>query len=612
MENHRRGIRVTGGNVDFDVKFTNGAIVENVSQSAVSMFPPLPWPEAISYGNGILQADNTTFNNVNRMVEFMSWSSLPNHSFVEHCTQNGGRIGISNWNCIGIEVKDNVFNDISENSIVTETGTFIIEGNEFHSGQNDILFANVSPGLPSNILENQFYGDDAGVRAIGTTVGAINIELNQFQTGEFDIFMDGENEYMIDRNDFTSDFGIVSINNGSQSNDVSLNDFEGNYVGVMPVGDNNGYIFYENCFSTTFADAWIDGTVNTIILNPDDIYAANNCFTHGGNYYGSVYDMTGNPEQFTYIEPLDKIVDCRDPILAHSNISLAYAPANDSPCGIAGSGFPDPPTHFNPCKPQISITNLIRAIKTLNSSIEEIQNDPNLTEEQKEYFISFYKRCLKRVYRWLYVEYIKDKRFVEARQLLDGDNSDAAFIAIFASYIFENKFDDAKNYLLNLPNDREKMIDFKTIQLINLKRIKSGKYYVSNPEEINIVETIARKTHNYAGFAKALYYHLTGKVISSEIPVFENRQIKPRNIEKTKIPKMYIFPNPVSDELNINIENVDNARLIITDITGKEIFNKDISKNLILNTSLWNAGIYFVSIKTGQNETLNDKILIIH
>src|SRR5699024_10036267 len=39
-----KGIRVYGGNSDYDVKFTNNAVIENTTDAAVSMFAAEPWP----------------------------------------------------------------------------------------------------------------------------------------------------------------------------------------------------------------------------------------------------------------------------------------------------------------------------------------------------------------------------------------------------------------------------------------------------------------------------------------------------------------------------------------------------------------------------------------
>ena len=61
-----------GGNTDFDVKFTNKAVVENTSKVVVSMFAPEPWQKYSNGANGIIHADNTTFNNTRRIVEMMA------------------------------------------------------------------------------------------------------------------------------------------------------------------------------------------------------------------------------------------------------------------------------------------------------------------------------------------------------------------------------------------------------------------------------------------------------------------------------------------------------------------------------------------------------------
>ena len=118
-----RGIRVTGGNADFDVKFTNNAVGEHTASALVSMFAPFSWPQIQQYGNGTLHAENSTFNNTRRIVELMAWTPSFNKSYIKNCVQNGGKWSITNWNCIGVLVEDNVFNNITENCIVTETGT---------------------------------------------------------------------------------------------------------------------------------------------------------------------------------------------------------------------------------------------------------------------------------------------------------------------------------------------------------------------------------------------------------------------------------------------------------------------------------------------------------
>jgi len=232
------GIEVYGGNSDFDVKFTNNAVIENTSYAAVSMFAPEPWPEVQDFGNGILHADNTTFNNVQRIAELIAWSPSSNGSFVRNCTQNGGKHGITNWNCLNVEVSGSTFNDISHEAIVASTGEMNIINNTISSGVADILLTNTLPGFGSQISLNTFQGAEMGVKGFGSTVGNHRIFNNQFLTGQHDIFMDGDSHYEVFENDITSEFGISSIDNGLHINNVHLNTISGSTAGLVPAGAN--------------------------------------------------------------------------------------------------------------------------------------------------------------------------------------------------------------------------------------------------------------------------------------------------------------------------------------------------------------------------------------
>src|SRR5699024_1502844 len=275
------------------------------------------------WGNGILHAEKTTFNNTKRIVEFISWIPLPNSSYIRNCVQNGGKWGVTNWNCQGIEIKNNVFNDITEHCIVSEHGSFIIEANKFYSGDNDILFNNASAGISTSILSNEFYGSNNGYNARGTTIAINVISNNIFATGFAGIINDGENQYDIGENKINSVYGVLSFDNGGGTADVRNNDFSGNLVGVLTMGLNQGFNFYENCYSTAYVDNYVDGEISPIVSNGklDGINPANNCFTHSGNFNAFTQDIGGSPDFFTYVEPEDIIIDCRDAILAHNNVN---------------------------------------------------------------------------------------------------------------------------------------------------------------------------------------------------------------------------------------------------------------------------------------------------
>lgn len=607
-----RGIQVYGGSSDYSVEVINNSTIENTSLPAISMFHQDGW--LLGQGNAHVFIDNSVFNNCKRVLAMGALLPSYNTTVVNNTSHNGGKWSITNWNCYNVKITNNEFNNITNECIVTEVGQFQIEGNTFNSGRADILFANVNPGFGSIIDNNQFNGANTGVRALGTTFGQHKVKRNQFWTGQFDLFMDGDNNYLINNNDVTSDFGGVFVDNGNHSNEVFLNQIDGSFVGLMPLGSNGAYLFYENCFNTTFVDNYIEGSIGGVQAKFNSfIEPATNCFTHQGNVNHSVYDMIGNPDPFSYVEPNSVPLNCTNAEKAHPNIIRITTPPGsfELPCGQAGpgNGFA---TLINYCNPIKSIPDAQLAINWLGNMILEVQNNTNLNDEQKSLYIAFYKRCLKRV-KWLWIEVMfEDGRFEEVRDSLNTDGSDDAIIAIYTSYIFENDLDEAQQYLSSLLLSSEQLSDFVTIQLINLQRIRNGNVYEASGLELTTIENIAIKRHPYSGYAKALYYWLTDEIISTELPdVFTGNNLEPRSsiLTVTK-EEIAIYPNPFNDLLSIISKSNRRANLRIVDLLGRTMYDDNIHGILEINTSQWNSGTYIVTITLDGEIILQDKVLL--
>lgn len=72
-----------------------------------------------------------------------------------------------------------------------------------------------------------------------------------------------------------------------------------------------------------------------------------------------------------------------------------------------------------------------------------------------------------------------------------------------------------------------------------------------------------------------------------------------------------IYPNPVSDNLNIETKSVIN-NVRIANILGSEVLNQKVGENKVrINTSEFNQGVYFVTIETA-NGNVTRKINITH
>lgn len=591
-EDEWRGISVYGGNTDFDVKFTNQAVIENTSGPAVTMLAPEPWPNVSNFGNGILHAEYTTFNNTSRLVELISWSPLPNASYIRNCIQNGGSTSITNWNCQGVEILDNEFKNIENYCLVSETGSFIAENNNFNSIKTDILFNNVSAGIHSEIKYNSFNGQSNGYNARGTTFAQNIILGNEFQCGSIDFINDGQNQFDCQYNTFSASFGVFSSSNGSGITDVGHNEFDGNFAGIVTRGDNLDFNFFENCYSTIAVDNHIAGSVSTVIHN--NIGAANNCFSHAGISNSSITDIGGSPSLIYYLEPQDINTDCRDAINASAGVTrLPWGGQLDLPnCGYTSSIS----TNETNCFPDQSLTiiNAINILGTLTTEIDNVQNDQNLTSEQIEIIVSMKQRCYRRVQMFLIESYINSNDYISARNILMSDSSNSDYqVLIFSTYVLENDLVGAQQYLNSITTNQEDMLDFIDIQNINLDRIPLGPFYQPSTSELLKVETIALKTHRYSGYAKALHYIFTNEVILSSMPDIQESETRRGKSLEHENGNGFVYPNPFDNILMMTMDNDCTKDVRIFNINGNIVYqNSTESSELLIKTSNLVPGLY--------------------
>lgn len=73
-----------------------------------------------------------------------------------------------------------------------------------------------------------------------------------------------------------------------------------------------------------------------------------------------------------------------------------------------------------------------------------------------------------------------------------------------------------------------------------------------------------------------------------------------------------VYPNPITDQLNIGYSISENNRISITDVVGREVYAtalKSSQLNIQLNVSDWNNGIYFVTLKS-ESTTQTKRIIV--
>ena len=72
-----------------------------------------------------------------------------------------------------------------------------------------------------------------------------------------------------------------------------------------------------------------------------------------------------------------------------------------------------------------------------------------------------------------------------------------------------------------------------------------------------------------------------------------------------------VYPNPANDFLNIDLNDGFGGTVIISNISGENIYNKQIDiPSLRVDVSDWASGIYILMIKSEQNYFFDHKIVI--
>lgn len=169
--------------------------------------------EGYHYNGGVVQADDVTFYNNRRSIEFMSYPSQ-SISYVKNChfinddpmidpnfvDDDGDRAGLSScltlWEMKGVNILGNQFtNSYYDPHVFSGNGIFSL-----NSAYNVEPFCSTGIGCPGEVV-NSFEGLEYGVRAQSTgSGGIIKINKNKFQNVKRSIQLEGTTFAKVTRN----------------------------------------------------------------------------------------------------------------------------------------------------------------------------------------------------------------------------------------------------------------------------------------------------------------------------------------------------------------------------------------------------------------------------
>jgi|GEM_PF-5581421 len=103
------------------------------------------------------------------------------------------------------------------------------------------------------------------------------------------------------------------------------------------------------------------------------------------------------------------------------------------------------------------------------------------------------------------------------------------------------------------------------------------------------------------------YYRLSQRDTDGKITMFDPVAV---NYILSPSEKFTVYPNPAINNINLNLP-VENARIIITDLTGRIVYESQyLNNNSKINISTLKNGIYTVSAIVLDNKTYSQKLII--
>lgn len=349
-----------------------------------------PFDDDPAFWGGVIDVDHGTFRNCRKGVEFMAYDHSTNKSRFKNASfirteDRYSYAGATIWGTDGISFENCQFLFESNSTGGTaETGIYgtdaifsVTKGNSFagfdigvRAGATMPLNGEVQIGLPGNTGTeiNMFTKNAVGIQA--TANSRMQIEKNDFSDFDYDIEAKG----MVTSNVLNNIFTETAAGNRFENTDVfsnttNCNVYNSTLAGTNIVGNNMGYNFRQEDFSTVYHDLYINGHSDGATPTPN-ITAGHiphqgttdaarfNFFTHGQQENiktNSTVQPTNATEEFNYFHP-DPSTDARlkpkcgagdacDPGITASNFKNIETGGDPTDCGD------DPDEEFCKTKP---------------------------------------------------------------------------------------------------------------------------------------------------------------------------------------------------------------------------------------------------------------------
>ncbi len=434
--------------------------------------------------------------------------------------------------------------------------------------------------------------------------------------------MVGANQFDLSNNQIiNSQNGIVAQATGNNFNSIKCN--------VLDDIDNIGNLYSYNNENTQFRQNIFEGPPSSnIFLNSTTISnhigaaenPAGNCFSSN---ISDIITLNSNQSfEYHYFDDANT-ENCQEPVRSGSyeKIKSFNRPNNCGgkvgifnlidPDGDGKNGFDPDVTNPPTCTNHIPKDSLLAEILNwINIVVNDGGDDPT-TVQNEETTNSTPIRIEKEAVldQWI--------RYAIYRSI---DENDCAFIDLILSKFVTWKWqkqrfghrlqcgdlDGALNLLNQMNSENQDVSYFKEVQNTNLKRINGlGEGNWISIEEIARLKLIAESKYPSAAYARSLYQHLTGEILSITIPdaseYISSSQRHSTNIEQHD--EVLLFPNPTEHKIIVQSIEAINQIKIVNLLGQTELILSGNQNTLQVDISALKNGVYFIEIKLLSGKT---------
>lgn len=296
------------------------------------------WDGSLQTGGGIVKAQNSTFTNNKRAVEFekYQWGGLNNVSSFDQCNFITNSVlpspffaFISGWGVKGVAIRSCYFSDNAQDPNATNYGvfgedaSFYINNNTSFWNLEHAFHINDISGLAGMTVKNSYF-ENNGIGVITQGVKVPAIQNNDFSVpsgasfgDEYGVALYKSTGYTVTDNTFHSDnadrnAGILVFDTGFDPNEIKSNSFNNFEVANLSNWSNLGLQYLCNANDDNNYDIAVEGA----ILYLDGI---------GGNQ-GSSSSPAGN----TFSSPFTGHVDISNPSNIVTPVNYYYSTTSGS------------------------------------------------------------------------------------------------------------------------------------------------------------------------------------------------------------------------------------------------------------------------------------------